>query len=146
VVVGDRLALHDQGGCWIFNLALTGGTLHKQLAKGSGREVPTPCGTADAFYFIASSKGLRYGFAEDKPTWNQNGIGNSYTSPILADGKIICASGDHRTLCMADATNGKFLARTKFKIADCHSPALADGLLLVRTGEGRIVCLDLRAR
>jgi outer membrane protein assembly factor BamB len=68
-----------------------------------------------------------------------------FTSPVVADGKIIATVGPW--LYLIAATPGKYtlLGKANLRLEKWMSPAFADGLVYVRT-VANVVCYDLRRR
>jgi outer membrane protein assembly factor BamB len=79
---------------------------------------------------------------DGKVHWQTTIAKESWSSPILADGKIIATLG--RSVWLLDAGNGNVLAKAPIDLANCTSPAFSGGRLYVR-GSKALVCYELAA-
>jgi outer membrane protein assembly factor BamB len=85
--------------------------------------------------------------------WEEKTPCGGYTTPILADGKLIYANQGEVVMVAADPTRYRELGRMKIEADRYASPAIAGGRLFIRTGRGSwmvggpgaIACYDLRA-
>jgi outer membrane protein assembly factor BamB len=67
-----------------------------------------------------------------------------FSSPILADGKIIGKAG--KAFWMLDVASGKRLGVAKGVFGLYCSPAFWNGYLFLRKGDGGVICFDLAAK
>jgi outer membrane protein assembly factor BamB len=68
-----------------------------------------------------------------------------YSSPVLADGKIIAVNGDELVVFKATPAKFELIGRAKLDLEKWSSPAIAGGRLFLRTSKN-VVCYDLRKR
>jgi outer membrane protein assembly factor BamB len=66
--------------------------------------------------------------------------GNFFSSPILADGKIICGSLDGELVMVAASDEFEILGRSRLQGGMHATPAVANGCLFLRT-ENHLVCV-----
>jgi outer membrane protein assembly factor BamB len=142
-VESDRLALlteaeDDRTGLLIYRLTPEKAELLGQAAVSARGCSPIIDG--QRVYAVGSGNAACFDLAQGKLLW-EGRVGNeNWSSPLLADGKIIAKLG--RVLGLIDASTGETLDRARLEIAECTSPALAEGRLFVRSPDG-IACLDL---
>ncbi len=67
-----------------------------------------------------------------------------FSSPIVADGKLIAIADDALLLFEADPAECRLLGEARLGITQCTSPAIVDGLAYLRLDKS-IGCFDLRA-
>ena len=77
-------------------------------------------------------------------TWKEKVPRTELSSPILADGKLLCVVG-RAYLYMIKATPDDFtsLGRAKLPVVSCTTPAFADGKVFMRLRDA-VACYDLR--
>ena len=75
--------------------------------------------------------------------WEKRVRRTQFSSPVVADGKLIVAANDTLMLFAADPEECRLLGEARLGIAQCTSPALADGRVYLRLKKG-IGCFDLR--
>lgn len=68
-----------------------------------------------------------------------------FSSPVIADGKILAEVEGALLLLRASPEGYQFLGKADLKLAKWITPAIADGRLYLRTTEN-VVCYDLRKR
>jgi len=81
--------------------------------------------------------------ATGKVAWLQKEKTGEYSSPILADGKLLHVLG--KGFCMIEASPDgyKLLGKSPIPTVRCTSPALVDGRVYLRMKDG-VACFDLR--
>ncbi|MGD0092472.1 MAG: PQQ-binding-like beta-propeller repeat protein [Planctomycetota bacterium] len=84
-----------------------------------------------------------YDLATGNPRWVCSIPDPEYSSPILADGKLIVLGDKGKRLILVDALTGKLLANVPINGKRWSSPALANGLLYVRLADDGLACYDL---
>ena len=84
--------------------------------------------------------------ATGKPRWVCPIPNPEYSSPILADGKLIMLGAIGKRLLLVDSLTGKLLANASIAGKPWSSPALANGLLYVRLADDGLACYNLMAQ
>jgi len=84
-----------------------------------------------------------YDLATGTPRWVCSIPDPQYSSPILADGKLIVLGDKGKRLILVDALTGKQLANVPINGKLWSSPAFANGLLYVRLANDGLACYDL---
>lgn len=81
--------------------------------------------------------------ATGKVVWQEKTRLGEFSSPIVADGKLLHAFG--KGFCMIEASpkGYKLIGKAAVPAVKCTSPALADGRVYLRMMEG-VACFDLR--
>ncbi len=94
-------------------------------------------------YAVGENKAICVRLESGEVAWQEKLSGASFSSVMVADGKLIAIAGD--TLVMIEATPRKFNLLGKAKLGTCAltSPALVDGRLYLRLKEA-IASFDLR--
>ena len=101
------------------------------------------CGNHVYAFGTTQSRALCADLATGQVAWDQKIDQNAqYTSPIVADGKVIALAPPWLYLVQASPDGWQLLGKAKVGAEVWTSPALADGKVLVRTGKN-VVCYDL---
>ena len=87
-----------------------------------------------------------YDLATGKPQWVCPIPDPEYSSPILADGKLIVLGDNGKRLLLVDSRTGRLLANAPIAGKPWSSPALANGFLYVRRTDDGLTCYDLTAQ
>ncbi len=87
-----------------------------------------------------------YDLATGQPRWVCSIPDPQYSSPILADGKLIVLGDKGKRLILVEALTGKLLANVPINGKLWSSPAFANGLLYVRLANDGLACYDLTAQ
>jgi len=66
--------------------------------------------------------------------------GNFFSSPIIADGKIICGSLDGDLIMVEASDKFKLVGRSRLQSGMTATPAVANGCLFLRT-DSHLVCV-----
>ena len=139
VAVGNSL-LVSKGyvGPEFYRISPSGATKVRDSKIGATR------GATDGKYFYTTGKNEAAAFDVNTfaEAWHSPGLKEEFSSPIVADGKVIGFS-DKSELGMFDAKTGAFLGKTGVGAVRCTSPVLSGGHLLVRTKDA-VVCYDLK--
>ena len=84
--------------------------------------------------------------ADGQVIWKQAAKGKAFSSPVLADGKLVTVKNFNIELYDASTdSGGKQLARARLGPLECTSPTVVDGKLLVRQGKA-VACWQLPGR
>lgn len=97
----------------------------------------------------STNDGKAYCFelASGKVMWEEKEVfkHQNYSSPLLADGKVIAMNAGGLTIFKATPEKFTLIGRQdKLGLNSWSSPSIADGLLYVRAGRTKIICYDLR--
>ena len=92
-------------------------------------------------YCMARGDGVCIDAETGKEVWKGKGNNDTYSSPLLADGKILC--NHRRGFILYEAATGKLLGQAAIGFGECMSLAIVDGKLLARDNS-RLACYDLR--
>jgi outer membrane protein assembly factor BamB len=152
-IVGDVVTFKGNGGDFAFKMTPEKAEQLWKTPPGVWRASSTLV-YQDCVYSI-NSDGLRcLDLATGAVKWQTNQMNNHYSSPILADGKIICPAGgrdyNYYVLIKPSPENLKFeelgtlgkMADGKHSGACCTSPAIAAGRLYLRLRDC-VACYDL---
>ncbi len=94
-------------------------------------------------YAFTKSEGICVQLSSGKTAWKGRVRGGEFSSPLVADGKILALLGRNVEIYKASPVGGmQKLAGARINPLRCTSPALADGKLFVRT-KSNIVCYPL---
>jgi len=92
-------------------------------------------------YCMARGDGVCIDAETGKEVWKGKGNNDTYSSPLLADGKILC--NHRRGFILYDAATGKELGQAPIGFGECMSLGIVDGKLLARSNS-HLTCYDLR--
>ena len=100
-------------------------------------------------YVIVNSNGGRTAcieLAKGQVAWDERIGGTEYSSPIVADGKVIAVDRNGGRLLMFKATPERYipLAEARLSIVVCTSPAVAEGKMYLRLKHA-VACYDLQS-
>jgi len=87
-----------------------------------------------------------YDLETGKHLWERVIPDPEYSSPLLADGKLILLGNKGKRLTMLNAQNGKPLASIAVNGKLWASPVIANGRLYLRLTDDGVVCFDLTAQ
>ena len=100
-------------------------------------------GAVYAFGGRGNAKAIVLDLATGKVSWQEKLANTEFSSPIVADGKIIGVVGRALYLWEANPSEYKVLGQAKLGIETCVSPALVNGILYLRL-RNHIAAYDLR--
>jgi outer membrane protein assembly factor BamB len=86
-----------------------------------------------------------YDWADGKIVWDLSVPNPEYSSPVLADGKLILLCNKGERLWLVDSQTGKRLADTEVGAKVWTSPAIVNGRLYLRLADDSLACYDLSA-
>ncbi|MFP4056361.1 MAG: PQQ-binding-like beta-propeller repeat protein [Candidatus Brocadiia bacterium] len=145
-VAGDRMAIPADRG----STSLVGYRLHADLGEVWWVAPGTSSGSSALLheghvYTVADGRLGCVRFESGEVAWEQRRKAN-YSSPVLADGKVLAVVDEGASLLMFAAIPDAYkpLAEARLPIAPYSSPAVADGRLVLRLKHA-IACYDLRA-
>lgn len=97
-------------------------------------------------YVVVGGRTVCLDLETGKTAWDQKVGRSDYSSPIVADGKLLFATESGAGVAMVDTNPDKFtlLGKAKVGMIRCGGPTVAEGKLLVRT-TGCLVAYDLTA-
>lgn len=147
-VTGDYMAVYFHGEMQAYHLALAGP--EKLWGAPFLEEYSSPIVWRGRVYTVGPNE------AGAPPTvrcrelltgrvlWDVPVSTPEYSSPVLADGKLLVLTDRGSLLRMIDAVSGHMLATTFVGAQLWSSPAIAEGKVLLRIPDG-VVCYDLTA-
>jgi outer membrane protein assembly factor BamB len=107
--------------------------------------VPSPLLTEDTLYYVKGNNGILSALDASTgepryPAQRLEGIGNVYSSPVAADGRVYLADRDGATIVLADGDEFSVLATNVLDDRFSATPALVDGEIYLR-GEKYLYCI-----
>ncbi len=149
-IVGDDLAVYWRGKLGVYHLTDAGPKLlwdAKSFDPYSSPILDHGCVYVAGRQQDDTDTSLTcYDQATGKPRWVCPIPAPEFSSPILADGKLIVLGDKGRLLILVDAPTGKLLAHVPIHGKRWSSPAFTNGLLYVRLGNDGLACYDLTAQ
>ena len=144
VIVGNSMVV-SKGyvGPQFYRITPSAATLVIETKIGGSRGASV---ATDGKFFYSSGKNeaTAYDVNPFDLAWQSPGLKEEFSSPVVADGKVLGFS-DHGELGLFNAATGAFLGKTGVDALRCTSPVLSGGHLLVRTKEA-VVCYDLQKK
>lgn len=142
VVSGDRLVVHGRHSLVAYELGDS--EPEKLWEVGGGCHGSTPIVYDGFVYSTAAGTARCIRLSDGERMWNE-GIGNSnYSSPIIADNKLITVGKSRLLMFSIDTERLDRLAEEQMGLVECTSPTIVDGKLYLRLRQN-VVCYDLRA-
>lgn len=144
VVSGDVAALASNQrrlGILIYDLSLSGAKERwRQPYHDRGA---SPIITKDRLYYVGRKRAVCLNLADGALIAELQVPFTEFSSPVLADGKLLAVIKD--ALWLFDVGGGawKKLGAARLGIGNCTSPALVDGRVYLRLNDG-LACFDLR--
>ncbi len=130
----------NEDGLAVFRLRLDGAervAAADASARGSSAVV-----RGSHIYASAEGRVICVTAASGEKQWEGRAGKDSFSSPVLAGGKLIAAGGGRLVLIDASDKSFKELAKARVDVLRCTSPALVDGKLILR-GKDALYCFDL---
>jgi outer membrane protein assembly factor BamB len=144
-VLGETCAiLTDKKDKGLIAYKLTPQRAEKLWSVEGIRDRGASCVLHDGFaYAFTKSEGICVQISSGKTAWKGRVRGGEFSSPVVADGKILALLGRNVEIYKASPVGGmQKLAGARINPLRCTSPAVADGKLFVRT-KNNIVCYPL---
>jgi outer membrane protein assembly factor BamB len=151
-ICGDIAAFRGDGGDYAFKITPQDAKQLWKTPPGAWRS-SSLCVYQNCVYAVDNGKLRCLDLKTGQVKWEKKEVHNHYSSPILADGKLLCPTGgrDFNYLVMLKATPEGFeelgqLGQSpdeRHIVSCCSSPALAGGKLYLR-GTNALLCYDLR--
>lgn len=149
VVIGDKVIRCFQNEVLINTLTLKGVTDEIKVPLKTGKFIASTMPVTDGkkVWWILDPKTSSFCFDLDsgKEAWSIVASGNTWATPILADGKLISSWREPSGWAMLDAATGKVLFQASYAPdrASFSSPAISGGFLVTR-GWKNLYGYDLR--
>ena len=142
VVVGDRVVVHARHEIVAYQLG--DAEPEKLWSVGGGCHGSTPIVHDGFVYTTGAGQARCVRLSDGEQMWNE-GIGNSnYSSPTIADGKLITVGKNRLLMFGADADRLERLGEENMRLVECTSPTIVNGKLYLRL-KHNVVCYDLRS-
>lgn len=147
-VTGDYMAVYFQGEMQAYRLTLAGP--ERLWTAPFFEEYSSPIVWRGHVYTVGPNQGGEQPTVRcrelltGKVLWDVPVSTPEYSSPVLADGKLLVLTDRGSVLRMIDAVSGQMLATTFVGAQLWSSPSIADGKVLLRTADG-VACYDLAA-
>ena len=150
VVVDDYLICFWQGKLGVYRVSLDGPQCLYEAPMTDKHS--SPIAFKNRVYFVGHPDGMTgmavmcYNLETGTLIWTRPVKNPEYSSPILADNKILLLTDQGKALTMLDALTGELLGECPIDAKPWTSPAFTMGRLFVRQHDDGVACYDLAAK